>query len=72
MLDGKFGAGSESLESRLYSEDEIPWDELAFPVVIEMLREFFEDRKRKNSPSATVQLDINTVVQAETFLLRRF
>ena len=50
VLDGKFGAGSESLESRLYSEDEIPWDELAFPVVIEMLREFFEDRKTQEFP----------------------
>ena len=50
VLDGKFGAGSESLESRLYSEDEIPWDELAFPVVIEMLREFFVDRKTQEFP----------------------
>ncbi|MEL0153166.1 MAG: NUDIX hydrolase, partial [Halieaceae bacterium] len=45
-----FGAGSESLESRVYSEDDIPWDELAFPVVIEMLREFFEDRKTQEFP----------------------
>ena len=50
VLDGDFGAGPESLESRLYSEDEIPWDELAFPVVIEMLRGFFEDRKTQNFP----------------------
>ena len=33
---------------------------------------FLRIGRRKNSPSATVQLDINTVVQAETFLLRRF
>jgi len=38
------------LESRLYSEEEIPWDELAFPVVIEILREFFEDRKAREFP----------------------
>ena len=50
VLDGRFGAGSESLESQLYSEADIPWDELAFPVVIEMLREFFEDRKTQNFP----------------------
>ena len=48
VLDDQFGAGSESLESKLYSEADIPWDELAFPVVIEMLREFFEDRKTQN------------------------
>ena len=50
VLDGHFGAGSESLESKLYSEADIPWDELAFPVVIEMLREFFEDRKTQEFP----------------------
>ena len=50
VLDEKFGAGSESLESKLYAEDEIPWDELAFPVVVEMLREFFEDRKTQKFP----------------------
>ena len=50
VLDEKFGAGSESLESKLYTEDEIPWDELAFPVVVEMLREFFEDRKTQEFP----------------------
>jgi len=50
VLDEKFGAGSESLESKLYAEDEIPWDELAFPVVVEMLREFFEDRKTQEFP----------------------
>ena len=50
VLDGHFGAGSESLESALYSEADIPWDELAFPVVIEMLREFFEDRKTQEFP----------------------
>ena len=50
VLDDQFGAGSESLASKLYSEADIPWDELAFPVVIEMLREFFEDRKTQNFP----------------------
>ena len=50
VLDGHFGAGSESLESALYSEADIPWDELAFPVVVEMLREFFEDRKTQEFP----------------------
>ena len=50
VVDGQFGVGSESLESLLYSEADIPWDELAFPVVIEMLREFFEDRKTQDFP----------------------
>jgi len=45
MLDDKFGAGPESLETQLFSEDEIPWDELAFPTVKKTLKLFFEERK---------------------------
>ena len=46
----EFGIGPESLESALYTEQEIPWDELAFPTVIELLREFLEDRKTGEYP----------------------
>jgi ADP-ribose pyrophosphatase YjhB (NUDIX family) len=31
LLDGKFAPGPESTEVRLFTWDEIPWDELAFP-----------------------------------------
>jgi len=41
--DGEYGVGPESLESELYSEDEIPWDEIAFPPVKETLRDYFRD-----------------------------
>ncbi len=44
MLDGKFGPGAESLDVRLFSEDEIPWDEIAFRTVSSTLRLYFEDR----------------------------
>ena len=46
----EFGIGPESLESALFSEDEIPWDELAFPTVRELLREFLVDRKTEQYP----------------------
>jgi 8-oxo-dGTP pyrophosphatase MutT (NUDIX family) len=46
----EFGVGPESLESALYGEDEIPWDELAFPTVRELLTEFLEDRKTGQYP----------------------
>jgi len=46
----EFGVGPESLESALYTEQEIPWDELAFPTVRELLREFLEDRKTGQYP----------------------
>ena len=36
--------GAGSLEVRLFSEAEIPWDRIAFPVVAETLRLYFRDR----------------------------
>lgn len=41
-----FAAGFESLDVRLVKEEEIPWDELAFPVIHRTLNLFFDDRKR--------------------------
>jgi hypothetical protein len=41
--DGAYGVGPESLETALYTRDEIPWDEIAFPVVYETLKEYFAD-----------------------------
>lgn len=50
LVNGEFGVGEESLETRLFSEDEIPWDELAFPTVHKTLNYFFEDRKSGHFP----------------------
>lgn len=47
-LVGDFGAGAESLESKLFSEDEIPWDDIAFQSGIYALRKYFEDRGQNN------------------------
>ena len=44
MLEPKFAAGIESLEVGLYSESEIPWDDLAFASGEFTLRKYFEDR----------------------------
>lgn len=44
LLDLDVSPGEESLEVRLFFEPEIPWDELAFPVVRETLRLYFRDR----------------------------
>jgi ADP-ribose pyrophosphatase YjhB (NUDIX family) len=38
--------GTESLEARLFLEDEVPWDEIAFRTVRETLLAFFADRRR--------------------------
>ncbi|RZT93789.1 NUDIX hydrolase [Rivibacter subsaxonicus] len=47
LLDPNFLPGAESLEARLFSEGEIPWDLLAFRTVRETLRCFFDDRRRE-------------------------
>jgi ADP-ribose pyrophosphatase YjhB (NUDIX family) len=44
MVDGSFGAGPESLESKLVTPDLIPWDEIAFPSTRYALEQFLEDR----------------------------
>jgi len=47
-LVGDFGAGEETLEATLMSEQEIPWDDIAFQSVAFALRKYFEDRGRNN------------------------
>lgn len=46
LLNLDYGPGPESLEVDLYREDQIPWEQIAFPVVEQTLRLFFEDRRR--------------------------
>lgn len=41
----EFSPGIESLEVRLFTEQEIPWSDLAFPVIHDVLQEYFADRK---------------------------
>ncbi|CAI8945475.1 NUDIX hydrolase [Methylocaldum szegediense] len=46
MLEERYSAGSETLEARLFREDEIPWNEISFETVYRSLRLFFADRKQ--------------------------
>ena len=48
--EGQYGVGPESLETALFSEADIPWDELAFPVIREVLTEYLEDRVAGDYP----------------------
>ena len=45
MLSAELDPGPESLEARLFDENEIPWDELAFKTVSRTLRWFVADRR---------------------------
>jgi len=46
LLDLDYAPGIESLEVKLFSEQEIPWSEIAFPSVSHTLRRFFEDAEK--------------------------
>ena len=46
MEPAEFGAGEESLDAALFAREEIPWDELAFPVMRKTLELYFEDADR--------------------------
>lgn len=46
LADPEFGVGPESLDSKLVTEAEIPWQDLAFPSITFTLRRYFEDRAR--------------------------
>ncbi len=46
LVDTSFGPSNESSEVKLFNEEDIPWEELAFPVVQMVLDQFLLDRKR--------------------------
>ena len=50
LLDGKFAAGAETADAKLFDEHEIPWQDLAFPVVTKTLRHYFADRSSGQFP----------------------
>lgn len=46
LTSDQFEPGWETMEARLFAEDEIPWEDLAFRTTKETLDCFFADRKR--------------------------
>jgi ADP-ribose pyrophosphatase YjhB (NUDIX family) len=50
LINRQFSAGTESLEVRLFREDEIPWQDIAFAVVKSTLRQYFRDRENQKFP----------------------
>ena len=52
-----FSPGIESLDVQLFNEEQIPWDEIAFPVVRATLKHYFEDRKTLNFPVRMFDID---------------
>jgi ADP-ribose pyrophosphatase YjhB (NUDIX family) len=46
LLDLDFSPGDETLETRLCSEAEIPWDDIAFATVRNTLTHYFNDKRK--------------------------
>ncbi|NIM41370.1 MAG: NUDIX domain-containing protein [Hydrogenophaga sp.] len=46
LLSERFNPGHETIEARLFREDEVPWDEIAFRTVRETLQCYFADRRQ--------------------------
>lgn len=45
LLDENIGPGAETLEVRLLSEHEIPWEQLAFATIRNTLQHYYSDRR---------------------------
>ena len=56
--NGEYGVGPESLETALYSQEEIPWDRIAFPVIHETLKEYFVDAESGEFPVRVSSIDL--------------
>lgn len=45
LKDKKFGIGIESLETQLFKEEDIPWEDIAFTSSTFALKKYFHDRR---------------------------
>ena len=45
LLDLDFSAGAETLETKLFDENQIPWEQIAFATVKRTLKLYFADRR---------------------------
>lgn len=57
LLSTEFDPGTETIEARLFTESEVPWDELAFKTVKETLKLYFSDRKAAKFGFHTLDID---------------
>jgi ADP-ribose pyrophosphatase YjhB (NUDIX family) len=57
LTSDQFAPGYETQEARLFAEDEIPWDELAFRTTRETLHHYFADRRSGQFGLHTFHID---------------
>ena len=59
MQNQNYSSTLESEEVRLFSEDEIPWDQLAFQTINNALKYYFSDRKKQHYPLRQLEMRSN-------------
>jgi ADP-ribose pyrophosphatase YjhB (NUDIX family) len=47
LLDLDYAAGVESLDVQLFAEEDIPWDDIAFPTTVHTLKFLFADLEKR-------------------------
>jgi len=57
LLSADFNPGHETMEARLFTESEIPWDEVAFKTVRTTLERYFEDRRKGQFGVHVIDID---------------
>ena len=65
IAENDFSPGIETLETKLFTEDEIPWELLAFPVIKTTLQHYFADRKQLLSSKSGSYKEANTLTADE-------
>lgn len=53
MVNSDYAVGDESSDVGLFSEEDIPWDQLAFPTIGRTLKFYLQDRKTGDFPVRT-------------------
>ncbi|MBB5201286.1 ADP-ribose pyrophosphatase YjhB (NUDIX family) [Glaciimonas immobilis] len=61
LLDLDYVAGIESLEVEMFTEAQIPWEDIAFPTVTYTLKSFFADLKRVQKEGGQFSLHTNDI-----------
>ena len=64
LLDLDYAAGIESLEVKMFTEAQIPWDEIAFPTVAYTLHAFFEDLKLVQNTGSSFQFHAHDIYKS--------
>ncbi len=57
LVNRDYRPGTESLEVKMVSTAELPWDDLAFAVIREVLKIYIEDLRRGSFPFRVIDMD---------------